>query len=110
MSEPTVERTAEDTIACPTCGAKQARSKECRRCKCDLSLLERCRRAAERERGECLRHLSAGRPEQALRHARRYATLVGAREATPLLGACLLFSADWPDACALAVQSAPPTE
>ena len=102
MTQASIESAAHEEMCCPTCQARQAWSDECRRCKCDLSLLNQFRRAGERERRQCLRHLSAGRPQQALRYARRYATIVGAPQATPLLGACLLLSNHWPDACALA--------
>lgn len=50
----------EETFRCPTCNARQAPSSECRRCKCDLSLLldalEHCERLAE----QCLCALAAG--------------------------------------------------
>ena len=103
MTEPTVERVAEDEMRCPTCNARQVWSDECRRCKCDLSLLHQCRRTCEAQRRRCLRQLMAGRPHRALRYARRYAVIVGANEeASRLLGASLLLCGNWPDACALA--------
>ncbi|MFW6169897.1 MAG: hypothetical protein ACODAD_05350 [Planctomycetota bacterium] len=55
-----------EPFCCPTCGAKQAPSSECRRCKCDLTLvlsLRDCVRAAHRT---YLRHLQAGEYQQAL--------------------------------------------
>ena len=105
MTKPTLKRTAEDEMRCPTCNAPQAWSDECRRCKCDLSLLQQCRRTSERERQGCLRQLTAGQPQRALRHARRYAIIVGAAEASRLLGVCLLLCGNWPDACALACDA-----
>ena len=104
MTEPTLERAVEDEMRCPTCNATQPWSDECRRCKCDLSLLRQCWRTREAERRRCLRQLKAGRPHRALRHARRYAAIVGAAEASRLLGVCLLLCGNWPDACALAAE------
>lgn len=105
MTEPTLECTAEDEMRCPTCNAQQAWSDECRRCKCDLSLLRQWRRTSEAERRRCLRQLRAGRPRRALGHARRWAIMVGAAEASRLLGVCLLLCGAWPDACDLAGEA-----
>jgi hypothetical protein len=102
MTEPAAQRAAEDEMRCPTCNARQAWSDECRRCKCDLSLLRQCWRTGEAERRRCLRELGAGRPPRALDHARRYAGLVGAAAASRLLGVCLLMCNDWPGARNLA--------
>ena len=102
MTESTVERAAENEMCCPTCNARQAWSNECRRCKCDLSLLRQSWRAREAQRRRCLRHLRAGRPDRALRHARRYAIIAGATKASRLLGVCHLLCGNWPDACAVA--------
>lgn len=98
MTQSTLPRAGEDEMHCPTCNALQAWSDECRRCKCDLSLLRQIWLAAEAERRRCLRHLRAGRPDQALSHARRYATILGAAEASPLLAVCHLLCHNWPEA------------
>ena len=95
MTESTLERAAQDEMCCPTCNARQAWSDECRRCKCDLSLLRRYWQASEAERLSCLHELRAGRPDQAIYYARRYVTLVGAAEASRLLGVCSAFCGDW---------------
>ena len=112
MNEPSLKPTAENEMRCPTCNARQTWSDECRRCKCDLSLLWRCWRTREAERRRCLRRLRAGQPDQALRHARRYAIIVGAAEASRLLAVCLLLCDNWPDARAVAddTRSPPLTE
>ena len=102
MTESTLERAAEDEMRCPTCNARQAWSNECRRCKCDLSLLGQCWRTSQAQHRRCLRQLRAGRPDLALRHARRLAAIVGVAKASRLLGVCHLLSGDWPDACAVA--------
>lgn len=98
MTESTLQRAAQDEMCCPTCNARQAWSDECRRCKCDLSFLRQYWRASEAERLRCLRELRAGQPDRALRHARRYATFVGATKASRLLGVCSAFCGDWPNA------------
>ncbi len=49
-----------DSFRCPTCGARQAISPECRRCKCDLSLLELAGRRASQLNDEWLRQIAAG--------------------------------------------------
>ena len=102
MTESTLECAAEDEMRCPTCNARQAWSDECRRCKCDLSLLRQCWRTREAQRRRCLRQLRAGRPDRALRHARRLAIIVGATKASRLLGVCHLLCGNWKDACAVA--------
>ncbi len=101
MTESAFKHAAKDEMNCPTCRARQVWSDECRRCKCDLSLLRKFRYSSERERKSCLRQLRVGRPDRALTHARRYAIMAGDAEATPLLGACLLMCGNWPDAYAL---------
>lgn len=55
-----------DRFRCPTCGATQAVSAECRRCKCDLSLVLAVRRQARMLHDDCLRHLRAGAHRSAL--------------------------------------------
>lgn len=98
MTESTLERAVQDEMCCPTCNARQAWSDECRRCKCDLSLLRQCWQASETERLRCLRELRAGHLDQSLRHARRYATFVGATKASRLVGVCSVLCGDWPNA------------
>ena len=102
MTESSLERTAEDEMRCPTCNARQAWSDECRRCKCDLSLLRQSWRAGEAQRRRCLGQLRAGQPEGALHHARRYAIIAGAAKASRLLGVCHLLCGNWPAASAVA--------
>jgi hypothetical protein len=60
-----------------------------------MSLLRQYWQASEAERLHCLHELRAGRPDRALGHARRYATFVGATEASRLLGVCSAFCGDW---------------
>lgn len=46
-----------ETFRCPTCGAKQAEDRTCRRCKCDLTLVVATRRQARRLHQQCLEAL-----------------------------------------------------
>jgi len=54
---------------CPTCGARQGLSAECRRCKCDLHLVVDVYRQAAALRESCLRHLRDGNWRDALEAA-----------------------------------------
>jgi len=49
-----------DSFRCPTCSARQVPSPECRRCKCDLSLLLAALQHCERLNQACLRDLAEG--------------------------------------------------
>ena len=49
-----------DSFRCPTCNARQVPSPECRRCKCDLSLLLAALQRCERLHEACLRGLAEG--------------------------------------------------
>jgi len=98
MTESALGRATQDEMCCPTCNARQVRSDECRRCKCDLSLLRQYWQSSEAERRRCLHELRFGRPDRALHHARRYAKFVGATEASRLLGVCNALCDDWPNA------------
>ena len=95
MNEPEVPTAATiEPTRCPTCNAQQAWSDECRRCKCDLSLLHRLWRRGRALRSACLRELRAGRPAQALPYAQQYCFL-GPEDAPRLLAACYLLSGNW---------------
>ncbi|MHB8899007.1 MAG: hypothetical protein ACYC6Y_09700 [Thermoguttaceae bacterium] len=100
MTESSSERTGEDEMLCPACKACQAWSDECRRCKCDLSLLKEWHAACEAVRRRCLVELGRGSSKRALRYARRYALLAGGAEASRLLGVCQLLSGNWAESCA----------
>ena len=58
-----------EAIRCPTCSAQQVASDECRRCKCDMSLVLAVRDRARRMHHECLRHLRTGAYRDALHSA-----------------------------------------
>lgn len=100
----TLEQTAEATMACPACGARQAWSDECRRCKCDLSDLRAAWQAIRHARATCLLQLRKGHFERAVQAARRYAGIDPGYEATRLLAVCHLLHGDW----AAALRAAQP--
>ena len=58
-----------ESLCCPTCGARQAPSAECRRCRCDLALLLAVHGQARMVHRCCLRHFRAGAHPQAFRCA-----------------------------------------
>ncbi len=109
MRESGLERTAANEMICPTCKARQAWSDECRRCKCDLSILRQWHAAREAVRRGCLDELRLGRPEQALRSARRYALLAGSGDASRLLAVCHLLCRNWPESCAALREGTSPS-
>lgn len=87
-----------DELRCPTCGARQAPSDICRRCKSDLGLLRHAIEAHDHHRRAALLDLEAGRPESALRHARRCRELRPGPDSRRLLAVCRLLRGDWPGA------------
>lgn len=56
---------SEITIQCPTCRASQTLSGICRRCKCDLTLLQEAYFAQRRWTADCLRALAENRYQEA---------------------------------------------
>ncbi|MCY2964420.1 MAG: hypothetical protein NT069_12425 [Planctomycetota bacterium] len=82
-------------MRCPTCRAAQEWSHECRRCRCDLTLLREAKAAAESLRRQCLRALNANAPRQAVELAERYVELVGDDNSKELLAVCALLAGDW---------------
>jgi hypothetical protein len=91
-----------DELRCPTCGARQARTDTCRRCKSDLRLLRSAIEAYERHHSASLHYLGIRQPEEALRHARRCHELRPGPDARRLMAVCQLLRGDWPDAVDLA--------
>jgi hypothetical protein len=57
-------------MSCPTCGARQAWSDACRRCKCDLRLLRAASMSYAANHHLCLVSLRAGQAARASRAAR----------------------------------------
>jgi len=91
----------DESLNCPTCGALQQWSDECRRCKCDLSLLRDIWREGQLAKGNCLSHLRAGNIRCALRAAQRSAAMVPDDDTKRLLAVCHLLLSDWSSALAL---------
>ncbi len=73
------------TLRCPTCGADQTASAECRRCKCDLTLVLAVRQQAQVLHEQVLRHLRDGRAGDAVDAAERRHTLSPDRTSRRLL-------------------------
>lgn len=90
----------DNELRCPTCGARQAPSDTCRRCKSDLRLLVAALETYEEHRRASLANLGAGRLDAALRHARRCHELRPGPESYRLLALCRLVVGDWPEAMA----------
>lgn len=88
-------------IRCPTCRAVQEWSDVCRRCKCELRLLEAAALTSRRARRRCLEALLAGRRAEALRLAKRCHWLQPGPESRRLLALCALLAGDWAGALEL---------
>jgi len=102
MDEGPVSSDGEKTLRCPTCGARQAPSAECRRCRCDLSLLLATIEHQRALHRRVLRDLRDGRFAEALRTARRRAEVSPDRDAARLLAVCHLFEGNFRAALDLA--------
>jgi hypothetical protein len=96
----------DDELRCPTCGARQAPSDTCRRCKSDLRLLVAALETYEEHRRAALADLDAGRVDAALRHARRCHELRPGPDSHRLLAVCRLLRGDWPEAMAEGLAAA----
>jgi hypothetical protein len=93
------------TLRCPTCNAEQPWSDDCRRCRCDLSLLHDTLRAAEHSYQAALRLYSEGRVAEALPAARQAYELEPQEATRRLWAVCALRTSDWPTAVRLAKLS-----
>jgi hypothetical protein len=98
--------TAEE-LCCPTCGARQAWSDTCRRCKCDLSLVLQLRQHLRRLRRQCLSDLRDDRLAQALATARQCYGTSGEDEDARLLAVCHLLNGQFAEALAVGSPSSP---
>ena len=94
--------TDRSVLHCPTCRATQEWSPTCRRCKCDLSLLQLVADEYHESRSRCLHELRWGRHQAALDHARACVRLDANRESRQLFAVCALLARDWPSAVAVA--------
>lgn len=82
-------------LRCPTCGAAQQLSDECRRCKCDLSLVAALHRQRHAARRETLHALRDGRYHDATLSARRLWALAPDADAARYLVVCRLLQGDF---------------
>ena len=87
-----------DSMRCPTCGARQTPSAECRRCHCDLTLVVALRRQERELHVEVLRQLRDNCDEAALATARRLWALAADETAARLLAVCCLRSGRFQEA------------
>ena len=102
MDVSTYDRTTDQRMRCPTCGAKQTWSDACRRCKCDLTFLRSAAEASRGHRRRCLLLLRAGRHGEALRQAQRAYALHPDPRSARLLAVCHLLCGHWISALAIA--------
>lgn len=89
-------------ISCPTCGARQALSPQCRRCRCDLSLLVDWAELVAEQRRAVLYDLRRRAYVDALRLARRVFELDNSQAQRRLLAMCALLAGDRDTAIGLA--------
>ncbi len=85
-------------LQCPTCKARQVPSLECRRCKCDLTLVAAVHAQQRRLHARVLRQLADGDVPAALQAARARWALAPDAAAARLLGVCLLLLDRFPAA------------
>jgi len=97
-----LEDAAEENVRCPTCNARQPWSDTCRRCKCDLSLLNGVAETWRRTRRWCLAELRAEQIPRALEHARRAYALCPNQRSARLLAVCLFYCGDFDKALQVA--------
>jgi len=95
----------EDVFRCPTCRAAQELGEVCRRCKCDLRLVQEAVQTYGVHRARCLSALRAGDLPAALAHARVCQRLDPRSESLKLLAVCALLSGDWETALSAARQA-----
>lgn len=93
------------TMRCPTCRASQQWSDRCRRCGCDLELLQDVAATYRLARDRCLRALRDGRAAEATDQALRCHWLAPGPESHRLRALCALIRHDWLDAAALARET-----
>jgi hypothetical protein len=94
------DSSTQDVMSCPTCKARQEWSDECRRCKCDLSMLHQVWMSGRQLRQRCLCALRNDQLPAARAFAERYASLLPSDDAFRLLAVCHLLASDWPAALA----------
>lgn len=94
-----------ESVRCPTCRAEQPRQPTCRRCKCDLALLNEVGVAYLQARHACLTHFCEGRYEQAFQAASRCHELVPGHESIRFMACMSLMAIDNSTAYSLGMSS-----
>jgi hypothetical protein len=94
-----------EQMRCPTCGAEQVWADSCRRCRCDLRMLQAAEHAYRLHRRRCLDGLRNGQIEIARRQAEISYRLRPAGESCRLMALCDLLSERWFDALHLAQRA-----
>ena len=82
-------------LRCPTCGARQAWSDTCRRCKCDLSLVHQVQQRLRTLRRRCLSQLRDQQLGESLDTAKLCCELSAEAANTRLLALCHLLNENW---------------
>ncbi|MBI3461591.1 MAG: hypothetical protein HY000_00815 [Planctomycetes bacterium] len=96
----------ERMFRCPTCGAVQPWSDDCRRCRCDLGLLHATVQAADALHQQALHLILSGRLDDALQAARQSWELDPSTRSRRLLAVCALLNRQWQSAVQAAVEGA----
>ena len=95
-------RRAPVELRCPTCRAVlQDWTETCRRCKCDLSLLQAFTTAYDQSHSACQAAILAGAGPEAIRHAQRCRQLRPDAKSDRLLALAALVLGDYPTALQL---------
>ena len=102
ISQASADVSADGQVRCPTCGAVQAWSETCRRCRCELGLLHDAADTVQAGRCRALRALCAGRVPEALHYACYAYGLSPDRPAARLLAVCHLLLGNWRAAARMA--------
>ena len=88
-------------MICPTCGARQDPADRCRRCQCDLTLLQAVHRDRDRLRRRTLAYLKQRRIGRATAAARECYRLSPDPDTTRLLAVCYAMQSKFADALRL---------
>jgi hypothetical protein len=88
-------------LRCPTCGARQAWSDTCRRCKCDLSLVHQVHQRLRTLRHRCLAQLRHEQTRESLDTAQRCYELSAEAANARFLALCHLLNGNWAQALEL---------
>jgi hypothetical protein len=81
---------------CPTCRAAQELGESCRRCKCDLRLVQEVVQTYAWHRGRCFAAIRAGDAPAALSYARNCELLDPSADSLKLLAVSAFLSGNWP--------------